>query len=63
MEFKYNTAEAAGQNMVTMATDAACRWIWKITSPKTRSATLWRAIFAATKTRRKRPSCTVVAIT
>ena len=27
MEFKYNTAEAAGQNMVTMATDAACRWI------------------------------------
>ena len=29
MEFKYNTAEAAGQNMVTMATDAACRWVKK----------------------------------
>ena len=27
MEFNYDTAEAAGQNMVTMATDAACRWI------------------------------------
>ena len=27
IEFKYNTAEAAGQNMVTLATDAACRWI------------------------------------
>ena len=27
MEFNYDTAEAAGQNMVTIATDAACRWI------------------------------------
>ncbi len=27
MEFNYDTAEAAGQNMVTMATDTACRWI------------------------------------
>jgi hydroxymethylglutaryl-CoA reductase (NADPH) len=27
MEFNYDTAEAAGQNMVTMASDAACRWI------------------------------------
>ena len=27
MEFNYDTAEAAGQNMVTMATHAACRWI------------------------------------
>ncbi len=27
MEFNYDTAEAAGQNMVTMATDAVCRWI------------------------------------
>ena len=29
MEFKYNTAEAAGQNMVTMSTDAACQYIVK----------------------------------
>ena len=27
VEFVYDTAEAAGQNMVTIATDAACRWI------------------------------------
>ena len=27
VEFIYDTAEAAGQNMVTIATDAACRWI------------------------------------
>jgi len=27
MEFNYDTAEAAGQNMVTMATDAACKWV------------------------------------
>ena len=27
LDFIYDTAEAAGQNMVTMATDAACRWI------------------------------------
>ncbi|MBI97488.1 MAG: hydroxymethylglutaryl-CoA reductase [Verrucomicrobiales bacterium] len=36
MEFIYDTAEAAGQNMVTMATDSACRWImdnYKARSP------------------------------
>ena len=27
MEFIYDTGDAAGQNMVTMATDCACRWI------------------------------------
>jgi hydroxymethylglutaryl-CoA reductase (NADPH) len=27
LDFLYNTAEAAGQNMVTLATHAACRWI------------------------------------
>ncbi len=27
LDFVYNTAEAAGQNMVTIGTDKACRWI------------------------------------
>jgi hydroxymethylglutaryl-CoA reductase (NADPH) len=33
LDFVYHTAEAAGQNMVTLATDRACRWILEQARP------------------------------
>ena len=56
LDFIYDTAEAAGQNMVTLSTDAACRYIVQNLSKARRTGIWWRVISTRTKTPRSAAS-------